>query len=187
MTQQLEKYFGCRVTLGNSITRSQYDSHLDEIRKALEAAKIAEDDVKIYLCSVRVSARDLHFDKSNLADRLSSMEISVRIGKRLHEKELMYFVNDRIRHKITDGISIIAEKFNVRMGVPGVFFAKRMDLDEAIYIILHNSLGDKYRNVRVRFLATPTMQFSRKLRNISTVSTSLDLYLDSQIQLRFDA
>jgi hypothetical protein len=184
--QQLERYFGFRVTLGKSVTSHDYKSHMKAINTAFAKSGIAPESAELYVCQIRIDAVSSHFDRSPVYEKLATMEIHLAVNKRDRDEERIYFLNDRVNHTLTDGLQPRASKFDLRYTVRGAFFEKTDHLHEIVYVVVSNSVKPKDRKLRVKFLATPTAEFGRKLVNVKAASTHLELELDPRIQLRFD-
>ena len=184
--QQLERFFGFKVTLGRSITTAAYESHKKAIREALDKAKIDKEDVELYICQVRVDAVEAHFDPSPLSQKLSTMQIHLGINKKHREEERMYFINNDVKHTLAEVHQPKADKFDLRYLIKGDYFESQNHFHEVVYIVVETSVKPRDRKIKVKFLATPTGPFASKLRNVRVAKTDMDLELDPRIQLRFD-
>jgi hypothetical protein len=184
--QKLERYFGFRVTLGKSVAADDYKSHATAINAAFTKSGIAPGSAELYVCEIRIDTVSSHFDQSPVHEKLATMEIHLTVNRRDREDERIYFLNDRVNHTLTDGLQPRASKFDLRYTVRGAFFEKNDHLHEIVYVVVGSSVKPKDRKLRVKFIATPTSEFGRKLVNVRSASTHLELELDPRIQLRFD-
>ena len=184
--QKLERYFGFRVTLGKSVMANDYKSHMKAINDAFMKSGIEPGSAELYVCEIRVDTVSSHFDRSPVHEKLATMEIHLAVNRRDRDEERIYFLNDRVNHILTDGLHPRASKFDLRYTVQGTFFEKKDHLREIVYVVVASSIKPKDRKLRVKFVAAPTSEFGRKLVNVRSASTHLELELDPRIQLRFD-
>lgn len=184
--QQLERYFGFRVTLGKSIRAGEYKNQIQSINNALKKAGIEQDGLQVYVCEVRIDVVPSHFDPSPVHLKLGTMEIHLAVNKRNRDEERMYFINDQVDHRLTEGVRAKAEKFDLTFEIGGSYFESKDYFHELVYVVVAGQMKPQDRKLKVKFLARPTSKFGNKLVNLRSANTKLDLDLDPHIQLRFD-
>lgn len=184
--QQLETYFGFRVTLGKSITGQSYKELVSKIDGVIKETKIPRDSFKLYMCHVQIEKLPAHFDPSPLSKKVREMQVHLAINKRQRDEDRMYFINDQVKHSFANAPSSKSDRFDLKYDVPGSFFDKHDDFHEVVFVVVHSSLKTKDRRIKVKFLARPTTEFGSKLRNVQAANTQLHLSLDPRIQLRFE-
>lgn len=184
--QQLEMYFGFRVTLGKSITNQSYKELVLKIDEIVRKTEIPRDSFKLYMCHVHIERLPDHFDPSPLSKKVREMQIHLAINKRQRDEDRMYFINDQVKHSFANAQSSKFDRFDLKYDVPGSFFDKHDDFHEVVFVVAHSSVKMKDRRIKVKFLARPTSEFGSKLRNAQAANTQLDLGLDPRIQLRFE-
>jgi hypothetical protein len=114
------------------------------------------------------------------------MQVHLAINKKHREADKMSFINHRVNHTLNKTFRLTTEKFDLKYFIPGTYFRDTPHFAEVIYVIVGSSVRSKDRKLKVGFTASPTGSFARRLRNVNTANTRLDMQLDSRIQLRLD-
>lgn len=171
--------------MGRSITKKVYTEQKKSVEDALARAGIDKETVEIYILQFSVESTE-HFDDSKLTAKLASLDVVVKVGKKLQADRQLHFVHDQVAHRLNGKIKERHGLFEVAFAVEGSYFGHHDEFRELIYVVVNKSVRPKDRVLQVKFIASPTSSFAPKLRNVRTVSTDLFLELNSEIQFRFD-
>lgn len=190
MGQKIHDYFGIELRVDRDVNTREYKSLHDQLVSKLKALDPNYGrNAKIYIHKLKIDCKTAHFGVMPVTKRLSRLDVSLLINKKVKEQNLMWFLNPDLDITLKPEVQRKSGRHKLSYSLSADYCSQTGLYEDYIATVVADQCRDAHRKLTITATAHATDSYRvNQLKNNQTgkVTTSLIFPLDRDIQLALD-
>lgn len=185
--QNMEKYFGFRVIIANSMNPADKELLREAARSYFQDHNLRSEEYKAYVHNLVISSKEKHFGFSGFENRVDRLFLSFVVNQKQRENGAIRFIHHQICGDKADEMDYFPEftPDRLRYTIPSSEFVNKPTFTNSILTLIRSDLRESHRKIKVEVRAEPQQKFKWRIKRVEgiTSDTKLDIRYHKSVEL----